>query len=92
MSDWKKSATRMLRVEMERTGVSFKELSRRLEPIGVAQQSPQLSNKVNRGTFSHTFFLQCMKALNVEVIRLFDSALETKRDHGHHSIIKKSHK
>jgi hypothetical protein len=92
MLDWKKSATRLLRVEMERTGVSFKELSRRLEPIGVNLQSQQLSNKVNRGTFSFTFFLQCMKALNVEVIRLFDSALQAKGDHGHHSIIEKSHK
>ena len=70
--NWKEAATRLLRVEMQRRGATFKELSRRLELLGVEIASPQLSNNVNRGAFSLVFFLQCMRALEVDVIRLSD--------------------
>lgn len=62
---------------MERRDVTFKELARRLERIGATLESAQLSNKVNRGAFSLAFFLQCMHVLDVEVVRLFDSAVRT---------------
>jgi len=64
---WNATATRLLRVEMARRDVTFKELSRRLARFGVALENAQLSNKVNRGTFSLVFFLQCMQALDIEV-------------------------
>lgn len=57
---------------MARRGVTLKELSRRLDAIGVKIASPQLSNKVGRGSFSFFFFLQCMKALEADFVRLAD--------------------
>lgn len=57
---------------MQRHAVTFKELSRRLEPHGVKLEGAQLSNKVNRGTFSMAFFLQCMRVLDVGAIRFID--------------------
>lgn len=76
---WKQRATWLVRMEMERQGLAFKELSRRLERLGVSLPGPQLSNKINRGSFSCAFFLQCMRALDVDVIRLFDRELEEVR-------------
>jgi predicted amino acid-binding ACT domain protein len=70
--DWKEMATRLLRVEMQRSGVGFKELSRKLAELGIEVQGPQLSNKVNRGVFSFVFFLQCMRALDTDYIRIRD--------------------
>lgn len=80
MDEWARRATRLLRIEMERQDVTFKELSRRLEPLGVELGSAQLSNKINRGRFTLAFFLQCMRALNVDVVRLFDREVEVKSD------------
>ncbi len=74
--DWKYAASQLLRVEMQRKGVTFRALSRRLVVLGVNLEGAQLSNKVNRGTFSMVFFLQCMRALDVEAVRLFDVELE----------------
>ena len=52
--------------------MNFKHLSRALEAINVKEDSKVLSNKINRGTFSFIFFLQCMKALNLDTIKLRD--------------------
>lgn len=60
---------------MQRGGVTFKKLALELQRLGVNIESIPLSNKVNRGTFSLAFFLQCMLALDVEVVRLFDKAV-----------------
>lgn len=79
MDEWNRTATCLLRAELERRQVSFKDLSRRLKPLGICLEGPQLSNKINRGSFSFAFFLQCMRVLNVDVVRLFDSELEAKK-------------
>lgn len=79
MDDWNLRATRLLKVQMDQQGINFKELSRRLEALGVELDNARLSNKVNRGTFSLVFFLQCMTALGVDVVRLHDSELELRR-------------
>jgi hypothetical protein len=39
---------------------------------GVDIDSKALANKVGRGTFSLAFFLQCIKALGVRNVALFD--------------------
>lgn len=70
--DWKREARRILRAELAAKDVSLKELARKLEVVGVEEDAKVLSNKINRGTFSFIFFLQCMKALGVETITLRD--------------------
>jgi hypothetical protein len=73
-ADWKKTSTRLLRVEMQRRGVSFVELSHRLKPLGVNIAPKLISNKVRLGAFQMAFFLQCMQALEVDFVRLSDGA------------------
>lgn len=70
--DWQKDARRLLRAQLALKDMGYKELSRALESVGVEESAKALSNKINRGTFSFIFFLQCMRALDVNVVKLRD--------------------
>jgi hypothetical protein len=50
---------------MARQSISYKGLSERLEKIGVHESEKQLMNKVARGKFAFSFFLQCMSVMEV---------------------------
>ncbi len=68
--DWSKMATNTIKAELARAGVGYEELIRRLGVIGVKESYTGIAAKINRGTFSFLFFLQCMKALGRDTIRL----------------------
>ncbi|MFC5473284.1 DUF6471 domain-containing protein [Paraherbaspirillum soli] len=68
--EWNERATNLLKSEMARTGVGYEELIGRLHGFGVNESYKGIANKVNRGTFSFVFFMQCMKALGITEIRL----------------------
>jgi hypothetical protein len=54
-------------------GPSPSKVSRALEAVcGVDIDSKALANKVGRSTFSFSFFLQCMRALGVDTVRVND--------------------
>ena len=61
--DWHKLATNTIKVELARSGIGYEELIRRLAVIGVHESYTGIAAKINRGTFSFMFFMQCMKAL-----------------------------
>lgn len=60
---WSQEASNILKSLLEREGVSYKELSRRLQQIGHSEEEAALRNKINRGTFQFQFFVRCMSAL-----------------------------
>lgn len=68
--DWNKGASNILKSEMVRAGVNYPELVQRLQTIGVVETYHSVAAKINRGTFSFAFFIQCMKALGKSEIRL----------------------
>jgi hypothetical protein len=70
--DWQLDARRLLRAQLALKDMSYKELSRALESIGIDESPKVLSNKISRGTFSFAFFLQCMRALGVRTVTLPD--------------------
>jgi GMP synthase, PP-ATPase domain/subunit len=51
-------------------GVNYEALIQRLAIIGVDESYTGIVNKINRGTFSFVFFMQCMEALGVNEFRL----------------------
>lgn len=67
---WHKLATNTIKVELARSGIGYEELIRRLEAIGVHESYTGIASKINRGTFSFMFFMQCMKALSINTVRL----------------------
>lgn len=70
--DWNREARRLLKAELARREVGYKALSRALEKYGIQEDPKVLSTKINRGTFSFAFFLQCMRALDIETFRVKD--------------------
>ena len=66
-TDWNKEARRILKFELARRDLTYKQLLKQLEAIGVEGETERsIVNKVSRGTFSFAFFLMCMRALSIE--------------------------
>jgi hypothetical protein len=70
--DWNKLATNTIKVELARSGIGYEELIRRLDAIGVKESYTGIAAKINRGTFSFAFFMQCMTALEIKTVRLME--------------------
>lgn len=68
--NWSGEARRILKAEIALKDIGFKELSRALEVEGIHVDAKVLATKISRGTFSFAFFLQCMRALKVDIINI----------------------
>lgn len=68
--DWNRRATNLLKAELALAGLGYDELIERLAAVGVYESYKGLTNKINRGAFTFAFFLQCMKALGKNTVRL----------------------
>lgn len=70
MVHWESEAKRLLKAELARHGVTYADLVEKLAAIGVKDNKAAIANRISRGRFSLVFFIQCMRALGVEEIRL----------------------
>lgn len=68
--DWKASAKNILKAELKRKGVDYDTLAEKLNELGVEENYNSINTKINRGTFTFQFFLQCMEAIGANEIRL----------------------
>lgn len=68
--DWEAEAKRVLKAELARAGVSHKVLVARLEGMGVEDNPAALASRITRGKFSFVFFMQCMRAIGVDEVRV----------------------
>lgn len=68
--NWEAEAKRVLKSELARAGVSHKVLVARLEAMGIEDNTAALASRITRGKFSFVFFLQCMRALGVDEVRV----------------------
>ena len=68
--EWAEKAKRLLRAEMVKRGITYEDLSARLETLGVHDSPVNLRNKVARGKFMASFMLQCLRAIGAETLRL----------------------
>ena len=65
-------ATRFLKAEMKRAGVTYAELATRLQGHGLQETEASIANKLSRGTLAATFFLASLAALGLEGVQLDD--------------------
>ena len=65
----------IIRGRMAEQGLSYADLEDRLRAIGVDDNERNLRNKVMRGTFSATFWVQCLVAVGVRSIELHPDRL-----------------
>jgi urease accessory protein UreF len=63
-------ASRFLKVEMKRAGVTYAELARRLKDHGLEETEASITSKLARGTFAATFLLAVLAALELEGLSL----------------------
>jgi hypothetical protein len=71
-NEWVNLVKGILRAEMTRRAITYEELSNRLAEMGVSDSAVNLRNKVARGGFSAVFFMQCLKAIGCQNLRLGD--------------------
>ena len=69
-SDYAKEATNILKAELARDGLTYQDLINKLAAIGIHEEYKAVANKIGRGTFSFIFFIQCMKALGKNELRI----------------------
>jgi hypothetical protein len=65
-------ATRFLKAELKRAGVTYAELARRLDQHGLKETEASITNKLSRGTLTATFLLATLAALGMDGVRLED--------------------
>ena len=68
--DWQDRVKRLLKAELSRAGVGYRELAERLRAIGVDENERNIANKIARGGFTAAFFFQCMSAIGTRTTHL----------------------
>jgi hypothetical protein len=68
--NWTTHVKGILKAELARRHVGYKELAERLEAIGVHDNERNIANKIARGGFTAVFFIQCMEAIGCHTLRL----------------------
>jgi hypothetical protein len=70
--DWAEKAKGILKAELKRRNVGYRELADKLTADGTPESERNLANKISRGGFTAAFFLQCLSVIGCSVIRLDD--------------------
>ena len=70
MSDWNDKVKRLLKSELVRRGISNSDLAVLLEQMEIEETKSSIDSKISRGTFSASFFLQCLTAIGCEKIEI----------------------
>ena len=68
--DWTAHIKGILRAQMARHHISYKDLADKLTAMGVKESEANLRNKVSRGGFTAAFFVQCLVAMGINNLRL----------------------
>lgn len=71
--EWEKIAKTVIKTELVKRGLSYEQLTEKLNSIGVTENSNAINRKINRGTFQFSFFLQCAYVLGIKNLSLDDS-------------------
>jgi hypothetical protein len=68
--EWQDRVKGILKAELARRHISYRELADRLAAIGVKENERNIANKLSRGTFTAAFFVQCLDAIGCRSLRL----------------------
>lgn len=69
---WEERAYALIRDEMKRRKMGFKQLSAKLTTLGVIESPAQVARKLTRKRFSAAFMLACLAALDVDAVVIGD--------------------
>lgn len=71
--EYEEKAKNILKAELKRRGVSYRELAEKLEALGIHETERNLANKISRGGFTAAFLIECLSAIGCTVLRLSDA-------------------
>ncbi len=69
-SEWQERAKGLIKAELAKRGIGYKQLAEKLREIGIEENDRNIANKLARGGFSAVFLLQCMSAINCTALHL----------------------
>jgi len=69
-SEWQARVKGILKAELKRRNVSYRDLVEKLAAIGVSETEPNIRTKISRGGFTAVFFVQCLVAIGCDTLRL----------------------
>ncbi len=67
---WEAEASRILKAELKRKGVTYAQLVEKLSEIGISEKEANVANKLSRGKFSAAFMLGCLTAIGSSQLHL----------------------
>ncbi len=70
--DWSAHVKGLLKAELKRRNISYRDLSEKLYEIGISETELNIKNKISRGGFTAVFFVQCLTAIGCNSLRLSD--------------------
>lgn len=68
--DWQERVKGMLKAELKRRNIGYRELAEKLEAMGVSDTELNIKNKISRGGFTAVFFVQALVAIGCTTLRL----------------------
>ncbi|MDP2125540.1 MAG: DUF6471 domain-containing protein [Parvibaculum sp.] len=68
--EWQDRVKGILKSELKRRNLSYKQLAEKLKEIGVQETELNIKNKISRGGFTAVFFVQCLVAIGALEVRL----------------------
>jgi hypothetical protein len=70
-AEWADRARTFLKAEIKKADIDYDELVKRLKKHGFKEETrASITNKLARGTFTATFFLACVAALELPGVQL----------------------
>ncbi|MBN8913414.1 MAG: hypothetical protein J0H65_15420 [Rhizobiales bacterium] len=69
---WAERAKGLLKAELKRRNVGYRELAEKLSAQGTPETERNLANKISRGGFTAAFLIQCLEAIGCSSLRLAD--------------------
>lgn len=72
-SDWQDRVKGLLKAELKRKNVGYRELAEKLTALGIPETERNIANKISRGGFTAAFFIQCLSAIGCTTLRLEDA-------------------
>lgn len=70
IKDWAETAKSVLKAELKRRNVGYRELAEKLTAAGAPDSERNIANKISRGGFTAAFFLQCLAVVGCTTLRL----------------------
>jgi hypothetical protein len=68
--DWQERAKGILKAELKKRGIGYKQLSDKLRELGIYESDRNIANKLARGGFSAVFLVQVLTAIECRTLHL----------------------